>query len=357
MTTAYDTSNFSSFCKQEFHDKTSSLIVATFACFQSIVRRQVLLGATFFCFAVFSILFFISSFSFLYDSFLLGIAVSIFFFATLIYFLLRIYLQQRKSRELKQLSEEFISTCKEMIQFRKGVAEFHLALAHATWRMAQALSDKELSLFRLPRYAKKFRPLVSTVIFWLFWKDVYYMKEMFLLLSIDEHIHLVKSEPTNLEFHAALANSYVMLATHYSTTKSGAQKEELYMQFSLSKKMLDELRRKFCIASKRAIEEFKILKSYAPDDPWVLAQLAFSYHDLQMPEQEISEYERMSQLNPYDKDILFRLGVLYFQQGENARGLKIFERLKSSNFKKAEELIEHYGAYRFTEQPTDDALL
>jgi len=244
-----------------------------------------------------------------------------------------------------------------MIQFRKGVAEFHLALAHATWRMAQALSDKELSLFRLPRYAKKFRPLVSTVIFWLFWKDVYYMKEMFLLLSIDEHIHLVKSEPTNLEFHAALANSYVMLATHYSTTKSGAQKEELYMQFSLSKKMLDELRRKFCIASKRAIEEFKILKSYAPDDPWVLAQLAFSYHDLQMPEQEISEYERMSQLNPYDKDILFRLGVLYFQQGENARGLKIFERLKSSNFKKAEELIEHYGAYRFTEQPTDDALL
>ncbi len=357
MTTASDSLHFSSFCKQDFHDKTSSLIVATFACFQSIVRRQVICNATFFCFALFSILFFISSFSYLYDSFLMGIAVSIFFFASVIYFLLRIYLQQRKARDLKTLAEEFVSTCKEIIHFRKGVAEFHLALAHATWRMAQSLTDKELKFFSLPLFAKKYRPFVSTVIFWLFWKDVYYMKEVFLLLSIDEHIHLVKSEPTNLEFHAALANSYVMLATHYSMTKSSAQNQDLYMQFSLSKKMLDELRHKFCLASKRAIEEFKILKAYAPDDPWVLAQLAFSYHDLQMPEQEILEYEKMLQLNPYDKDTLYRLGILYFQQGENAKGLKIFERLKGSNFKKAEELIEHYGAYRFAEQPSDDFAL
>ncbi len=103
------------------------------------------------------------------------------------------------------------------------------------------------------------------------------------------------------------------------------------------------LKRKFRATAERAIEEFKILNAYAPNDPWVHAQLAYSYHDLQMPEEEMKEYETIIRLCPDDKETLFKLGVLYFQQGLNAQGLRVYEELKSSHYQKAEILIQHYG--------------
>ena len=98
------------------------------------------------------------------------------------------------------------------------------------------------------------------------------------------------------------------------------------------------------MAAERAIEEFKILNDYAPEDPWIHAQLAYSYHDLQMPQEEIREYETVLRLKPDDMDTLFRLGVLYFQQGMNAKGLQAYEELKRFHYKKAEALIGYYGS-------------
>jgi len=97
--------------------------------------------------------------------------------------------------------------------------------------------------------------------------------------------------------------------------------------------------------AERAIEEFKVLNDYAPNDPWVHAQLAYSYHDLQMPKEEIKEYETILKLNPGDRDTLYKLGLLYFQEGMNAQGLRIYEELKRSHYKKAESLMENYGSY------------
>lgn len=104
-----------------------------------------------------------------------------------------------------------------------------------------------------------------------------------------------------------------------------------------------EMNAKFRSTAQRAIEEFKILSTYAPDDPWVHTQLAYSYHDLQMPEEEIKEYEIIHKLNPHDHDNLFKLGTLYFQQGLNAQGLTIYEKLAQYNHSKAESLIRSYG--------------
>jgi hypothetical protein len=103
------------------------------------------------------------------------------------------------------------------------------------------------------------------------------------------------------------------------------------------------LKKKFRETAGKAIEELKILSEFAPDDPWVHSQLAYSYHDLQMPVQEIREYETICRLAPQDKDALLKLGTLYFQLGENALGLKVFEELRRSHYKKAEQLIESYG--------------
>ena len=151
------------------------------------------------------------------------------------------------------------------------------------------------------------------------------MKEILLLVSITEHIQLIKETPTDLEAHASLANAYVALSKIYQ----GDSKE---------------MHEKFQAASEKAIQEFKILDHYSPNDPWVQAQLATCYHDLKMFREEILYYENILKLCPEDKQIMFRLGVLYFQQGLNAKGLRTYEELKNMGFSRADELIDYYDA-------------
>ena len=105
------------------------------------------------------------------------------------------------------------------------------------------------------------------------------------------------------------------------------------------------MEQKFTTCTKRAIEEFKRLNDYHPNDPWVYTQLAYSYHDLQMPHDEIKAYETILDLSPEDTEALYKLGILYFEQGFNAKGLKVYEQMKSHNAQKAESLIRYYGAY------------
>jgi hypothetical protein len=37
--------------------------------------------------------------------------------------------------------------------------------------------------------------------------------------------------------------------------------------------------------------------------------------------------------------------MLYFQQGFNAKGLRVYEELKKTHFKKGESLLKYYGSY------------
>ena len=64
-----------------------------------------------------------------------------------------------------------------------------------------------------------------------------------------------------------------------------------------------------------------------------------------MPLEEIREYETIISLSPEDTDALFKLGKLYFEQGQNASGLRIYEQLMHSDAEKADRLINCYGAY------------
>jgi hypothetical protein len=181
---------------------------------------------------------------------------------------------------------------------------------------------------------------------WFYWKDVHLMKELLLQACIEEHIKLVRLEPTDLEAHAGLANAYVMLSGLYvdPRTVEGLDDD----RWVPPNKYNETFKQKFRTTAKLAIEEFKILSDYAPHDPWVHAQLAYSYRDLQMPIEEIKEYEIILQLCPDDKETSFKLGKLYFAQGLNAKGLQIYETLKKSNYKKAENLMHFYGIYSFT---------
>ncbi len=271
---------------------------------------------------------FVIFFTFLVESAILAVNLALIFATFFAYFILRLYKLTQKQDKFEEICDTFSEEFARHSSHHPDEPEYHIELANGFVRMAGALHGKEYKYYPVPKLLKFLSPASVKLSFWWHWHDVHKMKECLLHRSVKEYIELIKQEPTDLELHAALANAYVMLSGLYH--HKGAWKFPIFQE-------------KFTRASKRAIEEFKILNEYAPNDPWIHQQLAYSYHDLQMPEEEIKEYEILLSLLPCEDEILYKLGTLYFQQGENAKGLAIYEKLKNIDSGKAEALIQHYG--------------
>jgi tetratricopeptide (TPR) repeat protein len=328
--------------KTVFNEHISRLCKAATQTFDTIVTFYVYFTTAFAILAFIEFLFIVIFFSFFTHSSILAIALAVTFLTAFSYLVLRLYFQAKRPEQFLELRSDFVLACKEIINYQEGIPEHHMALATASYRLAAKLQGKEYSYYLPPAWLDTFTPTLEKFSCWWHWYDVHKMREHLLLYSIEEHLKLVKCEPTDLEVHATLANAYVILSSLYSSPKKIEQYEE--DRWVPIERFSEEMKEKFRITAEHAIEEFKILNDYAPNDPWVHAQLAYSYHDLQMPEEEIKQYEVILSLRPDDKDTLFKLGVLYFQQGFNAKGLQVYEDLKKTHYKKAEDLIKFYGA-------------
>ncbi len=260
------------------------------------------------------------------ESMLLGLTLGIIFLTISSFYLLRLYLQTSKSEKLEKIKQNYLKQCQ--LEFRSP--NDHITLAAACNKFVEQLKSLEHTLLTPPSWLQFTVPLIEMLKMSWYWEDFFKLKELLLEAAIEEHIQLVKMEPTSLETHATLANAYVILST-------------LYNQEGIPTHLEKGMHKKFRWTSKRAIEELKILSNFAPNDPWIHQQLAYSYHDLQMPKEEIEQYEIIHRLLPEDDDCLYKLGLLYFQEGRNAKGLKIYEALKRLHYKKAERLIHQYG--------------
>lgn len=280
-------------------------------------------------------------FTLLSNSFMLALALGGLFLTIFSYFILRIYLQTKKPLHYRQCIQEYRTSCQEQMADEDGTPHYHIALAQAFSCLADELEGKEYHV-----YKQTSKPSLNTILAkiscWLYWKDFHLLKELLLKSSVEENIKFVKCAPTVLESHVALATSYVMLSGLYVDPRKLADEEDRWVP---QEAYAETMKEKFRTTAKRAIEEFKIIKDFAPTDLWVHSQLAYSYHDLQMPEEEIAEYEILFKLNPHDRETLYKLGSLYFQQGLNAKGLQIYDALKKINPNKADQLINQYGAY------------
>ena len=311
--------------------------------FEKQVRSYALFNLLFIIIGAFEIVLIISGFSLLVQTSILGFSLGFVFLTFFFYCLLRVYFQTKKPEQYRVLRAKFLEQTKRLLHYEDRNPESHIALAGACCKLADQLSGREYQVWRLPKVFHSFRPMIEKWCCFCFWEDYHLMKELLLTASIDEQIQLVTCEPTNLEFHAALANAYVLLSALYvDPRKLEGPEDERWLPQARTE---EGFRAKFRQAAERAIEEFKIMNDYAPNDSWVHAQLAYSYHDLQMPDEEIKEYEILLSLHPSDKEILFKLGRLYFEQGHNAKGLRIYEALKHMHYKKAEQLLAYYGAY------------
>lgn len=327
------------FDKYGYHEKVQQTIEPVLLRFKRTIRSYVGFHLAFFLLGFCELVGFLLFYVTLAQSSLVAVAFATMFLTTFSFFILRLYLQGRQPELFLELRDAFVRHCREQLHYQEGIPEHHLVLANAATKFASVLQDAEYQIYRVPDWLDMLQPVAEKFSCWWHWRDVHTFRELLLQLSIEEHLWLVKCEPTNLEVHAALANAYVLLSSLYALP---AQSED-EGRWIHPDRYSDELRDRFRSISERAIEEFKILNHYAPDDLWVHEQLAYSYHDLQMPEEEIKQYEAILRLRPNDKETLFKLGRLYFKQGHNAEGLQVYEELKRSNYKQAENLIAFYG--------------
>jgi tetratricopeptide (TPR) repeat protein len=328
--------------KAHYQDHLNKAVEVIFRKFDRLMQRHAAFNILFLFVCSIEIILLAAFFTFFAQSLILALILAVVFFTFFAYFTLRLYFQTMKPEQLKEMRDRYITACKGLINYQEGTSEHHLALASACCKLANRLHGREYLFYRPPSWLDILSPYMEKFSCWLHWQDVHLMKELLLQSSVNEHIKLIKCSPISLEAHAALANAYVMLSGLYIDPRQmEGYDDDRWIPPDKYNEVFDS---KFRAIAERAIEEFKILSEYAPDDPWVHSQLAYSYHDLQMPLEEIREYETIKKLVPDDKDNLYKLGILYFQQGLNAKGLRVYEELKKAHYKKAESLIKFYGA-------------
>jgi tetratricopeptide (TPR) repeat protein len=267
---------------------------------------------------------------FIATSAMTALALGALFFTGFSYLVLYFYFQARKPERILHLKEIFLQSCARHISAPVGEAQHHLSIAEALIKLASYLEDFEKHFYRLPPFLQFLNPAFSWFSTHCYWKDVFKLKQFLIAAAIEEHLKQIRATPTDLEVHASLATTYVAQSKIYRMSLRSQKDQTLFEE-------------NFRSSARLAIEEFRILNHYAPNDPWVHEQLAQGYHELEMPEEELGELETLLKLRPQDKETLYRLGQLYFLQGMNAKGLQIYEKLKQSNFKQAEDLIASYG--------------
>ncbi len=323
-----------------YHQSADRLSLEALEMFKQVTRQYAFFHITFFCIGVLELISFVLFFSFLTKTTMFAFSLAGLFLTGFTYFVLLFYFQAKKPEQLLEVRTHFIESCLKAIHCERGTTEYHLALSSSLERLFLVLHRQEYTYYSVPQSFATLSPLMQKFSGWTHWKDLHQMKELLLLMIVKQHIEIIKLKPTDLEAHARTANTYMALSRLYMDPRKREPNEEhLWVSPDYaSPHMLEKFKR----ASYRAIEEYKILDSYAPNDPWVQAQLAMVYRNLDLPQEEMRACESILKVAPQEREVLLRLGVLYFEHGLSAQALRLYEQLKMNNDPKADELIACY---------------
>ncbi len=309
--------------------------------FKSCIRFYGLFHVSFISFLCLQLLAFLLFFSYFSQSLTAACGLAFFFLTLFSYFVLLFFFQAKKPEQLLTIQSQFYNTCQSLIPFPSESSQSLLTLSGALEEFTLFLSEKEPIFYSSPLAIKALCPLVQKFKIWLHWKNFHQMKELLFLQSIEILISLIKQLPTNIEVHAGLAEAYSKLSRIYVHPK---KINASHLTPWISPEYLSSsMNLQFLLYSNKAIEEFKILENLSCKDPWILAQLAEIYRLQEKAEEEIYQCEELLKLTPDNIELLFQLGVLYFQEGYSAKGLKIYELLQKSTSDRANKLIQHYN--------------
>lgn len=294
--------------------------------FRKLLRKYVIFHSSF-CLIFLVELFFLFSLLFFYQSsYFLPMTIAGIFLTLFSYFVLFYYFQIRKSQQFIAIKNSFLHVYTNICNLYPDQIGYHLAISAGVEKLATYLGQINFIIKRSDS-AQTRQKLTDKYLSFLLKRDILSMQKLLLFESVKEHITLIKKEPTDLEAHASLVLTYLSLAKIHKSIEKNIG---------------------FTSSIESAIEELKILLLYSPKDPWVHAQLAACYHDLEKKEEEIAQYEHILALRSNDQEVMYRLGILYFQQGQNAKGFKIYQQLKTLGCTKYESLFQYYDAYMKT---------
>lgn len=291
--------------------------------FRKLLRKYIIFHSSFFLVFLLELFFLLSLVFFYQSSYFLPMTIAGIFLTLFSYFVLFYYFQIRKSQQFIAIKNSFLHIYMNICNLHPDQIGYHLAVSEGVEKLATCLGQTHY-IIKKSDSAQTRQKLMHKYLSFLLKRDILSMQKVLLFESVKEHITLIKKEPTDLEAHASLVLTYLALAKIHKSI----EKNTTFTSFVES-----------------AIEELKILLLYSPKDPWVHAQLATCYHHLDKKEEEIAQYEHILALRPNDQEVMYRLGILYFQQGQNAKGFKIYEQLKNLGYTKYESLFQYYDAY------------
>lgn len=336
MTTLYDTQEA---CKISKDKEVKGLFLSKL---KHHLKQYSFFNFFFVLIGVFEVLLCLVFFNLLIQTQLLAISLALFLMTIFSYLILKTYFQNKKPQNLLRLCNETYKVIIGNASNFQNPSESKLFIASSLLRLANSLRDQEYEFYKPPKSLESLRLSFEKMGAWLHWKDFHLVKEWLFFQAIKEYVSLIKEQPDHLQLHVELANTYVIFSRIYSAPKMDHTENTRWVP---PEKFSEKMKTKFTNCAQRAIEEFKILNHYNPEDPWVYTQLAYSYHDLNMPQEEIEAYETIAKLTPHDYDNLYKLGTLYFKEGLTAKGLKVYEEIKREYPQKAESLIKYYGHY------------
>lgn len=273
----------------------------------------------------------------LYNLSFLSIFIALLALTSFTYLALIFYFQSKKTDQLTQLTHWYVSILKKSIGGEFSYLEHYLALAGGLYFFSHYLNPKAMPLYKLKIWLPSLQKVVRKLALFIYVKDFHKLKEMLMLSCIKQHLTLLKYEPTHLEVHGSLANSYLSLSKIYKYSRD----HELLDNFSLDD-LSEESKIKFKNTIAQAIEEYQIIEDFLPKDPWVLMQLALCYHELEDYDHEIYYFEKILESSDNNYAVMMRLAQLYFSQKKHAKGFKLYKILRENSVEGVELLIEDY---------------
>lgn len=256
-------------------------------------------------------------FPFLIKSAFFAITLAALLITLFSFYTLRNYQGAEKEAAFRELNERYIKGVLSIHSNAKTPKEIKQVAAEACLALAERLKGRRASL-RGPSFLKVNEEKIGH---FLGNEEIRRFQEVLYQRAIDELSGQVRLAPCDIAAHAHLARAFVLISDHHGT----AQPEGF-----------NQWRR-------RAIEEYKILSELAPQEGWILLELAARQQELGQTSAEIETLEKFLHLDPQNVDTLYRLGQLYFKEGQASKGFKIFENLKKIDLIKSDQLIAYYS--------------
>ena len=277
--------------------------------------RKILYNSAFthFCFSFFLMLQLIILAALLYSSYksiYTAASIAILFFSLSSYILISFYQKNKKLDYLTKICDEFIRNCS--IQLSKNITdneELHLAITECAQDLSDSIEHEEL--FYLNIYPFKFSKNHIFLYFLYFhYNDFITLKQTILKLSLENLGKIIEESACSLQFHHSLSKTYSSLASCYRKPY-GRHLEKAYRCIIFFKKIyFEEQLNKYY---NRAEDEMFILCDLSNNESWTHIELANLYSEFGDTEKEMKQYENILEKISDDKEIIYKLGILFFK--------------------------------------------